>query len=114
MTRRSRIARADGRRAVGGVGKLSMRSCQWLLNFGAGRLGGEERLEQFVPDVHRGAGAIVAHASLNRFVNRAYLGRQLGLCVLPARGADLENNRDMGVAATQAPYCTQCVSAINA
>jgi hypothetical protein len=32
----------------------------------AGRLGGEERLEQFVPDLGRDAGAVVAHPDLDR------------------------------------------------
>jgi len=31
----------------------------------AGRLGGEERLKQFVPDLGRDAGAVVAHAEFD-------------------------------------------------
>ena len=37
----------------------------------AGRLGGEERLEQLVPDVGRNAGAVVAHADFHRVAELA-------------------------------------------
>ena len=36
----------------------------------AGRLGGEERLEQLVPDLGRNADAVVAHADLDRVAER--------------------------------------------
>src|SRR5215471_12565624 len=42
----------------------------------AGWLGGEERLEQFVPDLGRNAGAVVTHTDLHRVSGIARIQRQ--------------------------------------
>ena len=45
----------------------------------AGRLGREERLEQFVPDLGRDAGAVVAHADFDRRAEIACRHLEAGL-----------------------------------
>src|SRR5580700_7769990 len=61
----------------------------------AGRLGGEERLKQLVPDLGRNAGAVVADADFDRLaeiVRRRCQGRlELGVASLPlALGGGVE------------------------